>query len=262
MWNKSRVAVVTGAARGIGKQAAIKLAEAGAAVGVIDMLPEVEETAREAAAHGKHSVTAVLDIADPEQVRDGVEKIRRDLGDPDILVNNAAIVGNIAWIRTMEHHRWEREISVNLGGSFNMIKAVIDGMLQQHWGRIINVSSAAALGGLHKQVSYASSKAGVLGMTKTVALEHARDGITCNAILPGLIETELVQLMPAEIREKIQSGIPAGRLGAMDEVAHLIVFLASDRAAYINGAEIKIDGGITLNVGTLGSRKELKKLDI
>ncbi len=128
--------------------------------------------------------------------------------------------------------------------------------IERRWGRIVNVSSVAALGGLHNQAGYAASKAGLLGLTKTVTLEHARDGITCNAVLPGLIATPLVAAMPAEITEGALAVTPARRLGAVEEVADLIAFLVSDGAAFINGAEIPVDGGLRLNAASLGSRKE------
>ncbi len=133
-------------------------------------------------------------------------------------------------------------------------------MVEKKWGRIINMSSGAATGGLHRQVGYASSKAALLGMTRTITLEHARDGITCNAILPGLIETELVQMMPEEFLKMSSLSIPARRTGQTKEVAQLVAFLASNQAAYINSVAIPIDGGMGLNTGTLGSRKELKEM--
>jgi NAD(P)-dependent dehydrogenase (short-subunit alcohol dehydrogenase family) len=256
-----KVALITGAARGIGKASALVLAREGAHVGVADILPEVEETAREIAALGRRSAFALFDVADPAQVAEGVGKIREELGDIQILVNNAGVVTNIAGLTKMSHEAWQREISINLSGAFNLIKELIGPMIDKKWGRIINISSGAATGGLHKQIGYAASKAGLLGMTKTVTLEHARDGITCNAILPGLIGTELANMMPEEILGRAQAMIPARRMGETEEVGHLIAFLASDRAAYINGAEIRIDGGMLLNVGTLGSRKEIKEIE-
>ena len=258
---EGRVALITGAARGIGKASALVLAREGAHVGVADIAPEVEQTAREVAGLGRASAFALFDVADPAQVSEGVGKIRDELGDIQILVNNAGVVANIARITKMTHEAWQREIAINLSGAFNLIKEVIGPMIEKKWGRIINISSGAALGGLHKQVGYAASKAGLLGLTKTVTLEHARDGVTCNAILPGLIGTERVHMMPAEIRDRAVATIPARRMGQTEEVGHLIAFLASDRAGYINGAEIRLDGGMGLNVGTLGSRKELKEMD-
>jgi NAD(P)-dependent dehydrogenase (short-subunit alcohol dehydrogenase family) len=174
-------------------------------------------------------------------------------------VNNAGIVNNIAPLTRMRHEAWLREISVNLSGAFYMIQEVIGAMIERRWGRIINISSGAATGGLHRQIGYASSKAGLLGLTRTVALEHARDGITCNAILPGLIGTELVNKMPGEILQSAVSMTPARRVGKTEEVGYLIAFLASDRAAFINGTAIPIDGGGLLNAGTLGSRKEIRE---
>jgi NAD(P)-dependent dehydrogenase (short-subunit alcohol dehydrogenase family) len=257
---KDRVVLITGAARGIGRASALVLAREGAHVGVADVLPEVQETAREIATLGRHSAFALFDVSDPDQVAEGVAKIRGELGEIEILVNNAGVVTNIARLTKMTHEAWQREISINLSGAFNLIKEVIGPMVERAWGRIINISSGAAAGGLHKQIGYAASKAGLLGLTKTVTLEHARDGITCNAILPGLIGTELANMMPEEIRERATAMIPARRMGETEEVGHLIAFLASDRAAYINGAEIRLDGGMGLNLGTLGSRKEIKEM--
>jgi NAD(P)-dependent dehydrogenase (short-subunit alcohol dehydrogenase family) len=254
-----KVVLITGAARGIGRVAALVMADEGADVAVADILPEVEAAAEEVKRRGSRSIAAVFDIADPSQVNEGVQKMVKELGTIHILVNNAGIVNNIAKMTKMTHEAWSREISVNLSGAFNMIKEVIGPMIERKWGRIVNVSSLAAHAGLDRQVAYAASKAGLLGLTKTVALEHARDGITCNAILPGLIETELVRQMPEEIRNAGVSRIPTQRMGSMEEVGHLITFLASDRAAYINGEEICVDGGLRLNVTTLGSRKDVAR---
>ncbi len=253
-----RVALVTGAARGIGRAAALRLAAAGADVAVSDVQPEVEETAARIREQGRRAAAAIFDVSHADQVDAGVRQLRAALGDIDVLVSNAGIVNNIAPLTQMTHDRWQREIAVNLTGAFNMIQAVIGPMLARGWGRIIVMSSGAAHGGLHHQAAYAASKAGLIGLVQTVTLEHARHGITCNAILPGLIETETVQKMPAEIREAARMNTPARRLGTMEEVAHLIAFLASDQAAFINGAEIDIDGGMRLNTSSLGSRKEIR----
>jgi NAD(P)-dependent dehydrogenase (short-subunit alcohol dehydrogenase family) len=190
-----------------------------------------------------------------------VAKIRDQLGDIDILVNYAGLVKNNAPLSKMTIEEWQHEISVNLSGAYYMIRQVIGPMVEKGWGLIINMSSIAAKGGLHMQIGYASSKAGLLGLTQTVTLEHARHGITCNAIKPGLIGTEVVDIMPSQIRQTIIAGIPARRRVEMEEVGHLIAFLASDRAGFINGAVIPIDGGATLNMCTLGSRKELRETE-
>lgn len=253
-----KIAMITGAARGIGRAAALRLADAGADVAVTDVQSDVEETAARIRERGRRAAAAVFDVADPAQVDAGVRQLRTALGDVDVLVSNAGIVNNIAPLTKMTHERWQREIAVNLTGAFNVIQAVIGPMIERRWGRIIVMSSGAAHGGLHRQAAYAASKAGLIGLVQTVTLEHARHGITCNAILPGLIETETVQMMPAEIRDATRADTPAQRLGAMEEVAHLIAFLASDQAGFINGAEIDIDGGLRLNTGSLGSRKEIQ----
>lgn len=253
-----KVALITGAAQGIGRASALVLAREGADVGLADIQPEVEETARKIQQLGRRSAAVVMDISNPAQVSECLAKIRDLLGDIDILVNNAGLVKNIAPLNKMTIEAWQHEISVNLSGAYYMIRQVIGPMIEKRWGRVINISSIAATGGLHKQIGYASSKAGLLGMTQTVTLEHAKDGITSNAILPGLIGTEVVDMMPPEIRQTIIAGIPARRRGEMEEVGHLIAFLASDRAGFINGAVIPIDGGATLNTGTLGSHKEIQ----
>ncbi len=255
---EGKVVLITGAARGIGRTTALEMAGEGADVGLVDILPEVHATAEKIREMGRRSAAAIFDIAEQGQVLHGIRQIQQKLGDTDILVNNAGIVNNIAPLVKMTHDAWSREIAVNLSGAFNMIKAVIGPMIEKKWGRIINFSSLGATGGLHFQIGYAASKAGLLGLTKTVALEHAKDGITCNAVVPGLIGTELVHQMPEEIKQAALANIPARRIGLMEEVSHLVAFLASDRAGYINGEEIHIDGGMRLNVSTLGSRKELK----
>jgi len=255
---KDKVALVTGAARGIGRAIATVMARAGAHVGVADILPEVGSTAEAVAESGRRSAFAIFDISDPALVREGVREIQEKLGEIQILVNNAGIVANIAPLARMTNEAWQREIAVNLSGAFHMIQAVIGPMIQRQWGRIVNISSMAAAGGLHRQIAYASSKAGLLGLTKTVTLEHARDGITCNAVLPGLIGTENVSRMPEEILRNTIGLIPSRRIGKTEEVAHLVAFLASEEAAYINGAVIPVDGGISLNASSLGSRKEIR----
>lgn len=255
---EGRIALVTGAARGIGRVIATVMAEAGARVALADRDDAVGRTTDELRAQGHQVAAVVFDVASPEGVRAGVEQACSQLGVVDLLVSNAGIVDHIAPVARMERERWTQELEVNLGGAFHLLQAVLPGMVAQHHGRIVLISSVAALGGLHRQAGYAASKAGLLGLAKTVTLEHARDGITCNAVLPGLIETEAVASMPAQIRDATIASTPARRLGRMEEVAELVTFLASDAAGFINGAEIRIDGGFSLNTGTLGSLKELR----
>jgi NAD(P)-dependent dehydrogenase (short-subunit alcohol dehydrogenase family) len=246
-----RVALVTGAARGIGRAIASVLAEHGADVAVADVLPEVEDTAATIRAKGRRAAAAVFDVADAAAVGAGVGRLAERLGGIDVLVNCAAIVHNVRPLAEMPAADWQRDLAVNLGGAFNLIQAVIGGMVERRWGRIVNISSVAATGGWRNQSGYAASKAGLLGLTETVTLEHARHGVTCNAVLPGLVATELVQAIPGDLARRLVKGIPAGRMGAMREVAELVAFLASDHAAYVNGAVIHVDGGGHLNTGSL-----------
>ena len=254
-----RVALVTGAARGIGRATAQALAEAGADVAVTDVVPALEDAAAAVRAAGRRAALVVFDVADPAAALEGVARVRDALGPVDVLVNNAGIVDHVAPVARMTPEGWTRELAVNLSGAFNMIRAVVGEMAARGWGRIVNVSSVAAWGGLHHQAGYAASKAGLLGLTRTVALEHARDGSPCNAGLPRLIGTELVTAMPAELRDGAVAATPARRLGEPREVARLIAFLASDDAAFINGAEVPIDGGLRLNTSSLASRREVRE---
>jgi NAD(P)-dependent dehydrogenase (short-subunit alcohol dehydrogenase family) len=253
--NPPRVVAITGAAQGIGRVMAERFSAAGYLVGAIDVLPQVADTAERLRARGSRAVHATFDVSDPMAVREGLASVVDALGPIDVLVNNAGIVTNIAPVAAMAFDAWQRELGVNLTGAFNCIQAVLPAMVERGFGRIINVSSIAAWGGLFRQAGYAATKAGLLGLTKTVALEHGASGITCNALLPGLTATERVLDMPEAIREQARAHIPTGRLGAMTEVAGAALFLAADEAAYINGAELPVDGGLHLSTTSLAGRR-------
>jgi NAD(P)-dependent dehydrogenase (short-subunit alcohol dehydrogenase family) len=257
---KGKTALVTGAARGIGRAIARQLAQDGADLVLFDLSEDVEATAQDLRQLGVKAVTALVDVSDAEAVTQAVAETAAATGPINILVNNAGLVKNIAPVGKMKVEAWETELAVNLSGPFNMTRAVINPMAEAGWGRIINISSVAARGGLHFQAGYSASKNGVLGLTHTVTLEYTRYGITCNAILPGVIQTENVKAMPAPIRASVEAMVPARRMGEVGEVAHLVAFLASDNAGYISGAEIDIDGGTRLNNLTLGSQAELREL--
>ncbi len=225
-----RRALVTGAGRGIGAAIAERLREAGSEVITLDRDPGCD---------------LCLDLAaDPLP----------DLGEVDICVSNAAITDTIAPAHKMSAEQWHRDIDVNLSGAFRAVQACLGGMRERRWGRIVVISSGAATGGLPGQVAYSASKAGLIGMVKTVAAENAGRGITANAILPGMVATERVKAMPAEILDQLDRAIPAGRMGEPAEIAELVAYLASERAGFVTGQEIGIDGGFGLNTFTLGSQ--------
>jgi NAD(P)-dependent dehydrogenase (short-subunit alcohol dehydrogenase family) len=178
-----------------------------------------------------------------------------DLGVVDICVSNAAITDTVAPAHRMTAEQWERDVTVNLSGAFRVVQACLGGMREREYGRIVVISSGAATQGLPGQVAYSASKAGLLGMVKTVAAENVDRGITANAVLPGMIATEKVRAMPAEVLERVIEFQPSGRLGEPEEVAGLVLYLASDEAGYVTGQDILIDGGMGLNTFTLTRRR-------
>jgi NAD(P)-dependent dehydrogenase (short-subunit alcohol dehydrogenase family) len=223
-------ALVTGAARGIGAAIAERLRADGLDVVTLDRSPGCDIT---------------LDLAaDPLP----------ELGDVDVCVSNAAVTDTIAPAHRMTAEQWARDIDVNLTGAFRAVQACLAGMRSRGAGRIVVISSAAARGGLPGQVAYAASKAGLLGVVKTLAAENAQRGITVNAVLPGMIATEKVRSMPPEVLERVEAALPAGRMGEVGEVAALVAFLVSAEAGYVTGQEIGIDGGLGLNTMSLGKQ--------
>ncbi|MBI4595621.1 MAG: SDR family oxidoreductase [Candidatus Tectomicrobia bacterium] len=243
---EGKIALVTGAARGIGRATALALAEEGARVGLSDILEEVRNVSQEINKKGGRSCYANFDVSDEAAVGEGVDRIKKELGPINILVNNAGIYTNVKEVRKMPKENWEREIAINLTGAFLCIKAVLEDMIEQKWGRIINISSVAGKMGWYGVCSYAASKAGLLGLTKTVALEHGRDGITCNAVLPGLIKTKAYDLFREEVRKRILNRIPSREAGNPEDIANVVAFLASEKARYINGAELDVSAGAGL----------------
>ena len=227
----SRRALVTGAARGIGAAIVERLRADGMEVLALDLLPGCDIT---------------LDVA-----RDPFPP----LGDIDVCVANAGITTTIAPAHRMTPEQWQRDIDVNLTGAFRTIQACMGGMRERRYGRIVVVSSVAALAGLPGQVAYAASKAGQLGMVRTLAGEGASRGITVNAILPGLVATEQVLSMPAAVRERVLAAVPSGRLVEPAEIAAAVAFLAGEQAAQVSGQAIAVDGAASLMQLSLGSNR-------
>jgi NAD(P)-dependent dehydrogenase (short-subunit alcohol dehydrogenase family) len=253
---QGKVVLLTGAAGGIGRAITRRLVDEGAALALLDIGEAVDALAADLAQQGARVAAARADVADAGAVRAAVASLSDALGPIDGLVNNAGVTAIIAPLLRMDDAQWARDLGVNLTGPFNTIRAVLPGMVQRRWGRIVNISSMAARAGLWRQAGYSASKAGLLGLTRNVALEHAADGISCNAVLPGLIETPAVAGLPQPVMDYSMSLTPARRTGRTDEVAALVAFLLSDEAGYLNGAEIDIDGGAHLCPAVLGSVRE------
>ena len=235
----ARVAIVTGGTRGIGAAVCIALKRGGHTVAA--NYCGNEERAR--AFTEEAGIRAYKwDVADFEQCRNGVAEIVKDLGPVDILVNNAGITRD-ATMRKMGRQGWDEVLDTNLGGCFNMCKAVWDGMIERSFGRIVNIGSINGQAGQYGQVNYAAAKSGIHGFTKALAQEGAPKGVTVNAIAPGYIDTDMVAAVPPNVLEKIVARIPVGRLGKASEIARGVLFLVDENAGFITGSTISINGG-------------------
>lgn len=247
-------ALVTGAGGGIGRAVALELAAQGWKIAACD-LAGADATADLISERGGESIHLSFDVRDAEAGRESHRRSEAELGPVGAVVANAAIVDRIAPAEKLSEESWRNEIDVNLTGAFLSLQPAIAGMRERGRGRIVAVSSTAASGGLAGQAAYAASKAGLLGLVRTLALELAADGVTVNAVLPGMVETEKVAAMPAEVRGRALAVIPARRFAAVEEVAAVIAFLCSDAASYVTGAAIPVDGGIGLSGLTLGRER-------
>jgi 3-oxoacyl-[acyl-carrier protein] reductase len=265
-----RVALVTGGSRGLGRADALTLARAGADVVIADIQVEsdsgtaaelygpmaqaaraqglvyTEATAREIGELGRRSAAIKCDVTDREQVDETVTRVVEEFGSVDILVNNAGTLDHLAQLSDQSPGLWERDLRVNLTGSFNCAQAVWPHMKERGWGRIVNMASVAGTLGGFGQASYSTTKAGLLGLTRTLALEGARYGITCNAIVPGVIGTEAFLFGNPEMNERMVRRTAMRRAGEPQDVANAIAFLCSDLAGYITGVGLNVSGGIEL----------------
>ncbi len=235
----ARVALVTGGTRGIGE--AISKALKGAGREVV-----ANYAGNEHAAHDFHERTGIpvykFDVSNFEATSAAIAQIESDVGPIEILVNNAGITRD-GTLHRMEHEQWQSVIDTNLGGCFNCSRAVIEGMRERAFGRIVNIGSINGQAGQYGQVNYAAAKSGIHGFTTALAKEGAAKGITVNAIAPGYVDTEMVRAVPPDVLEKIIAGIPVGRLGKADDIARGVIFLTGDAADFITGSTLSINGG-------------------
>ena len=235
----TRVAIVTGGTRGIGEAISIALAEKGMTVAA----NYGGDDAKAAEFSDRTGIKSFKwNVADHQACLDGVAQVERDLGPVDVLVNNAGITRD-GTLMKMTYEMWKEVMDVNLGGCFNMAKAVFAGMRSRGYGRIVSIGSINGQGGQYGQVNYAAAKSGIHGFTKALAQEGARSGITVNAIAPGYIDTDMVAAVPADVLEKIVAKIPVGRLGKASEIARGVVFLTSEDAGFVTGSTLSLNGG-------------------
>ena len=234
-----RVAIVTGGTRGIGEAISIALKDKGMAVAAT--YAGNDERAREFTE--RTGIKAYKwDVADHQACADGVKQVEADLGPVDVLVNNAGITRDTT-MKRMDHQKWQDVIDTNLGGCFNMAKAVFEGMQARNYGRIVNIGSINGQAGQYGQVNYAAAKSGIHGFTKALAQEGARNNVTVNAIAPGYIDTDMVAAVPPAVLEKIVAKIPVGRLGMAEEIARGVAYLTSENGGFMTGSTMSINGG-------------------
>jgi 3-oxoacyl-[acyl-carrier protein] reductase len=240
-----KTALVTGGSRGIGRAVCARLAAAGAKVIInyVGNQAAAEETAAAVRERGGEAILARFDVADAGQVQEGIKQASADGGQIDILVNNAGITRD-SLLATMKEEDWDRVLQTNLKGAYSCMKAVCRPMMKKRWGRIITVTSVIGATGNAGQANYAAAKAGLVGLTKSLARELATRSITVNAVAPGYIDTDMTSGLPAQVREKILGEIPMQSLGTAADVAGAVAFLASEEARYMTGQVLHVNGGM------------------
>lgn len=240
---KNKVAIITGGSNGIGKATAIKFAREGAHIAIWDVQEEKGQALIKTLLEtGAKAVFYKVNTADAVMVKEAVAAVMKDFGKIDILINNAGILRDATLLK-MTEEQFDTVLDVNLKGVFNCTKAVAPTMIANGYGRIVQASSVVALYGNFGQTNYVASKSGIIGMTKVWARELGRKGITVNAVAPGFIATEMIETIPENIMTAMKEKVPANRMGTVEEVANVYLFLASDEASFVNGAVISVDGG-------------------
>jgi len=242
----NRIAFVTGASRGIGKACALALSAAGARVVLAARNREkLEDVAAGIRAAGREAFVVELDLASPESIKEAFATAAKEVGPITILVNNAGITKDGLALR-MKKDDWDTVLNTNLSGSFLAIQQVLQGMMRERWGRIINISSVVGETGNVGQANYVASKAGLIGLTKAVALEMSSRNITVNAIAPGFIETDMTGVLSDEVKSALLARIPLKRMGTAEDIAAAVIFLASESAGYITGHVLDVNGGMRM----------------
>ncbi len=243
---EGKLALITGGARGIGRDVAMLFANEGANIAICDVnLEEAQKTAKEIEGLGRQSIAFKADVTNSSQVQDMTDKILDKFNKIDILINNAGITKDNLLLR-MSEEDWDKVIAVNLKGTFVCTKTVSKVMLKQRFGKIVNLASIIGIMGNAGQANYAASKAGIIGLTKSVAKELASRNICVNAIAPGFIMTDMTAKLPEEVQKKMLSVIPLARFGEAKDVANLALFLSSESSSYITGQVIQVDGGMLM----------------
>jgi len=241
---KDQIVLVTGGARGIGKAIAENFAKKGAHLVIADIsLSSAEETAKEIAATGVRTMALGLDVSKSGDVTAAFEKIINGFGRIDVVINNAGITKDGLILR-MKEEDWDAVININLKGVFLCSKEAVKLMVKQRYGRIVNIASVVAFMGNPGQANYSASKAGIVGLTRTIAKEYASRGVTVNAVAPGFIATAMTEALPDNIKQEMLKSIPVGTFGSVDDVANAVVFLASPANGYITGQVIHVNGGM------------------
>ena len=244
---EGRFALVTGASKGIGRAVALRLGEQGVGVAVnYNSSPdEADRTVEGLHELGVDAFPVQADVSDLEQVARMIDEVNERFEQIDILVNNAGIISDSLLVR-MSDEAWDRVISTNLNGMFYCTRAVVRQMIRRRWGRIINIGSVVGIRGNIGQANYSASKAGMIGFTKALAKEVATRGITVNTVTPGYISTDTVDVLPQATKDRIMTWIPQGHFGEVDDVAHLVAFIASQKAKYMTGQIVSVDGGMAI----------------